>query len=105
MLSRARQWNCYGDSATASDHLPVKVVFRNPFAQPFRITSMVRSNETLALAWESVPGQSYAVEGAAQVVTSNVWTTLAENIVATNYAPVWQTNLTMPAAFLRVTHP
>jgi hypothetical protein len=32
------------DSATTSDHLPVQIVFNHPYVQPFRITSIVRSN-------------------------------------------------------------
>ncbi len=37
------------DSATASDHLPVQIVFNHPFVQPFRIPSIVRSNQSVTL--------------------------------------------------------
>ncbi len=47
-----------GDSATASDHLPVKMVFVNPYTRPFGITSISRNNQTVTVSWESVPGQS-----------------------------------------------
>jgi endonuclease/exonuclease/phosphatase family metal-dependent hydrolase len=55
------------DSATASDYLPVQIVFNHPYVQPFRITSIVRSNQSVTLTWESVPGQSYAVESTASL--------------------------------------
>jgi hypothetical protein len=63
------------DSAVASDHLPVQMIFRNPYVQPFRITSITRSNESVALQWESVPGQSYGVEASIDLEPSNVWNT------------------------------
>jgi hypothetical protein len=34
--------------------LPEQIVFNHPYVQPFRITSMVRSNQTVTLRWECV---------------------------------------------------
>ncbi len=90
------------DDVVASDHLPVHMVFRNPFVQPFRLTSIVRSNQDVALEWESVPGQSYAVECNSELVASNIWTTVAENILATNYRLTFRTNLPDAVRWFRV---
>jgi hypothetical protein len=90
------------DSATASDHLPVQIVFNHPFVQPFRITSLVPSNQAIALEWESVPGQTYTVESAASLGATNAWTVLAEDILATNYFLALQTNSTGGEIFFRV---
>jgi len=49
------------DSATASDHLPVLMAFKNPFTVPFGLTSIRWSNQNFSLTWESMPGQSYQV--------------------------------------------
>lgn len=54
-----------GDSVAASDHLPVQMTFRNPYAQPFQILRAARSNQTVTLAWKTVPGGRYRIEAAA----------------------------------------
>jgi hypothetical protein len=90
------------DSATASDHLPVQIVFNHPFVQPFHITSIVRSNQSVTLTWESVPGQSYAVESAASLGVSNGWSVMAANLLATNDVFNWSTNGALEANFFRV---
>lgn len=68
------------DSATASDHLPVMLVLRNPYDAPFRITTVTRSNATVRLEWESVFGQAYRLETSTNFT---LWTVLASNLVAT----------------------
>ena len=50
------------DNTTASDHLPVIMFFGNPYARPFRLISIARSNEAVALTWEAIPGQPYRVD-------------------------------------------
>jgi endonuclease/exonuclease/phosphatase family metal-dependent hydrolase len=70
------------DSETASDHLPVVMVFGNPFdlpLTPFEILSISVSNTTAFVSWESTPGAVYQVE---RWVPSDSWTPLASNIVA-----------------------
>ncbi|HLP78710.1 MAG TPA: immunoglobulin domain-containing protein, partial [Candidatus Paceibacterota bacterium] len=66
------------DDKTASDHLPVKMVFGNPYAKPFRV-SFSATNQSLS--WASVPGQSYRVEKSSDLIT---WTVLLDNLLATN---------------------
>src|SRR5262249_19120133 len=66
------------DDRVASDHLPVLMVFRNPFANPFRLVSVTRNDPVLTLNWEAVPGQLYAVESSSNLVN---WTTFATNLM------------------------
>ncbi len=91
------------DSATASDHLPVQIVFNHPFVQPFRITSIVCSNQSIALEWESVPGQSYMVESTASLECDKCMDRVsAEHLLATNYLLTLQTNVESGTAFFRI---
>ena len=87
------------DDSVASDHLPVLMVFNNPYTQPFQITSITRNDSLVALQWESVPGQLYQVE-----ISSNLWswTALATNLTATNFNSSFTTNASDPAKFFRV---
>jgi endonuclease/exonuclease/phosphatase family metal-dependent hydrolase len=90
------------DDLIASDHLPVKMVFKNPFTQPFGLASIVRAGQSVSLHWQSVPGQSYGVESAAVLTASNEWTVLAGNIVATNHSLAWSTNVPDVVRFFRI---
>jgi hypothetical protein len=72
------------DSATASDHLPVKMIFDNPFRHPFRIRSMSHSNLVVRLVWDSEPGQVYTVEITTNLAASAGWTAVKTNYMATN---------------------
>ena len=46
--------NLYGnDDTTASDHLPVLMVFGNPFNVPFRLLAIGVTNQIVSLQWES----------------------------------------------------
>ena len=87
------------DNTTASDHLPVIMFFGNPYARPFRLTAIARSNEAVALTWESVPGQPYRVD-----VSSNLaaWSVLASNLLATNLNFTLNANATGDPQFFRV---
>ena len=87
------------DDNTASDHLPVFMFFGNPYDTPFRLISIARSNEAVALTWESVPGQPYRVD-----VSSNLsaWSVLASNLLATNLSFTLNTNATGDPRFFRV---
>ncbi len=90
------------DSLNASDHLPVQVVFKNPFVQPFRITSIHRNNEEVTLKWESVPGQRYAVEACFEFPGPVQWFALFSNLVDTNFVMTLETNLAPLTRFFRV---
>ncbi len=78
------------DCKVASDHLPVLVVFNNPYDKPFKLLSLVRTNLAVTLRWESVPGQPYRVETSTNLVT---WRTLANNLLATGMNCTLTTNL------------
>jgi hypothetical protein len=87
------------DSATASDHLPVLMTFANPYEQPFRFTALTRSNATITLTWQAVPGQQYRVENSSNLTT---WTVLAANLTATNGNFSYRTNALDERLFFRV---
>jgi hypothetical protein len=77
------------DSSNASDHLPVLMVFNNPYDKTFQLTFFARTNPGVALKWESVPGQPYRVQISSNLTT---WSVLASNLVATNYSYTFTTN-------------
>jgi endonuclease/exonuclease/phosphatase family metal-dependent hydrolase len=87
------------DSRDASDHLPLLMVFNNPFTQPFRLISITRSNECLDLSWESVPGQVFCLEHATH---PTVWTTLADSLLATGWTCAFHTKASSNPEFFRV---
>ena len=87
------------DSVTASDHLPVLMTFNNPYDKPFQLLSITRSNLTVTLNWQSVPGQPYRVESSTNLTT---WSTLANNLVATGTTFTYATNLNDLTRFFRV---
>jgi endonuclease/exonuclease/phosphatase family metal-dependent hydrolase len=87
------------DDSTASDHLPVLMVFNNPYAKLFNITSVSRSNQTVTLTWNSVPGQLYRIEASSNLIA---WTAMASNLLATNSFFSFATNVSPPQQFLRV---
>jgi len=87
------------DSETASDHLPVLMVFNNPYAKPFKLLSVARSNQTVTLRWESVFGQPYRVESSLNLTS---WTTLATNLVATASTFTYATNLSEAGRYFRI---
>ena len=87
------------DSETASDHIPVLMVFNNPYDKPFQLLSFTRSNLTVTLNWQSVPGQPYRVETSTNLAT---WSTLANNLVATGTTSTYATNLNDAMRYFRV---
>lgn len=87
------------DTKTASDHLPVLITFANPFAQPFRVTGLARTNGAVTLQWQSVPGGLYQLEGSSNLTT---WTALATNLLTTNYTERISTNASGSAKFFRL---
>ena len=83
----------------ASDHLPVLIVFNNPFTYPFSVTSIQASNNSLSIIWESVPGQSYRVEASSTFAS---WEPVADHLLATNSILTWTSNLSGSPIFFRV---
>ena len=87
------------DDKTASDHLPVLMVFNNPYDTPFRLLSVTVSNEIISLSWESVSGRQYDVEASGGLSS---WTKLVTNLSATGTNFSWEVNATEPWQFFRV---
>ena len=92
--------NLYGnDDQTASDHLPVFMVFANPFNTPFRLLAVGATNQTVWLKWESTANRSYNVEMSSNLVA---WTMLATNIVAADTSFILTTNVPGDMKYFRV---
>jgi len=87
------------DDVTGSDHLPVFMVFANPYSKPFRLTSVTRSNAALALSWQSVLGQPYRLEASSNLTD---WTVLATSLMATGANFSFSTNTSVDSQFFRV---
>ena len=87
------------DCKVASDHLPVLMTFNNPYDKPFKLLSFTRTNLTVTLNWQSVPGQPYRVESSTNLTT---WSMLANNLVATGVNFTYATNLSDATRFFRV---
>jgi endonuclease/exonuclease/phosphatase family metal-dependent hydrolase len=88
-----------GDSAQASDHLPVLMTFANPYDVPFRILSVSASNALATLTWESVTGQGFVLEGAVQ---PGDWSVVASNLTATGTTLQHSLSITSGHQLLRV---
>ncbi len=87
------------DGRVASDHLPVLMVFNNPYDQPFKLLSIGRSNASVTLKWESVPGQPYRVDFSTNLAA---WSVLASNLTATSNTYSFSTNLNDATRHFRV---
>lgn len=87
------------DDKIASDHLPVFMVFANPFDVPFRLLSLSVTNQAVSLTWESMSNRAYAVEASSNL---NSWVPLADHLTATGASFIFRTNSPAPAKFFRV---
>ncbi len=87
------------DSATASDHLPVMMTFRNPYNVPLSIRSLTVSNPIATLRWTAVPGERYRVESSARV---DFWPTASTNIVAAQTEVAFSASATNNQQFFRL---
>jgi len=87
------------DDKTASDHLPVFMVFGNPFAPAFHLLSIGVTPPTVSLKWESVSNCAYSVETSSNLTA---WTPWAVNLVATDDNFTFTTNLPGDVKFFRV---
>jgi len=65
------------DDQTASDHLPVLMVFNNPYGSRIQIRSITLTNQMVTLTWDFAPGRQYSIEGSGDLTA---WTTLATNL-------------------------
>jgi endonuclease/exonuclease/phosphatase family metal-dependent hydrolase len=87
------------DDKTASDHLPVLMVFGNPFDAPFRLLSVGITNSLVSLMWESQSNRSYNIEASSNLMT---WTPLAGDLIATGNHCTFQTNISDVPQFFRI---
>ena len=87
------------DDRTASDHLPVQMIFANPYNKPFRLTLVEQADKVLTLGWEANAGQSYRIEGSTDLST---WTILADNVAATGPSSTMAISMDFPSNFFRV---
>jgi endonuclease/exonuclease/phosphatase family metal-dependent hydrolase len=92
--------NLYGnDDTTASDHLPVLMVFGNPFNVPFRLLAIGVTDQIVSLQWESAGNRQYNVETSSNLTA---WTPLATNLTATGDNFTFSTNAPDDMKFFRV---
>jgi len=90
------------DDKIASDHLPVLMVFNNPFDTPFRLLSIARTNQSLTLQWESQNNRSFDIEASPDLVA---WTPFVTNLATTNGNSPFNfttNNVTDPVKFFRI---
>jgi endonuclease/exonuclease/phosphatase family metal-dependent hydrolase len=87
------------DDQIASDHLPVFMVFNNPYDVPFALTAINMSNQLVTLTWQTVMGRQYQVEGSADLMA---WTKLSAALTASGTNFIWSTGATNPVQFYRV---
>jgi len=87
------------DDMVASDHLPVFMVFGNPYDKAFRFTSISQDGAKLSVTWESVPGQTYRLEASPNLAD---WTVFVNDLVATGSVVTLNTNSSEDVKFLRV---
>jgi len=87
------------DSRTASDHLPVLVVFHNPYDTRFGFTAIALSNQLVRLNWQTTTGRQYRVEGSPDFIS---WSSLSTNLTATSSNLSWTLSRSGNQQFLRV---
>ena len=87
------------DDSVASDHLPVLMVFSNPYNTPFRLLSINASNQVVTLIWESANGRQYRVDASPDLAA---WTMLATNLKATGTNFTFSTNVADAIQFFRI---
>jgi len=87
------------DDRTASDHLPVLMVFANPFNAPFALTSINVTNDLISLSWETTAGRQYDLERSSDLQS---WTKLATHLDATATNLGFSTNVAQTMQFFRV---
>ncbi len=90
------------DDVTSSDHLPVFMVFTNPYTKPIRVLSLTVTNTTATFQWTSVFGGTYRIETSTNMTA---WATLITNLTATSNTFTFTTNLNGNPRFFRIRAP
>ncbi len=87
------------DDKTASDHLPVLLVFQHPDEHLFKISLVQASNQWVTLQWPSAVGRRYSVEGSTNLIS---WNSLADGLTATSLDFSWNVRMDRPPRFFRI---
>lgn len=87
------------DDRTASDHLPLLMVFANPYDAPFHITQFQVDGDFLTLRWEAVPGRTYAVERSPDLLD---WQPAATGLLTGSATGIWVTTRPEQPRYYRV---
>lgn len=99
-LMTPRPFNLYSnDDKIASDHLPIFMVFANPFQTSFRLLSFELTNQIVTLIWESQSNHLYNIEVSSNLVQ---WMPLVVNLSATGPQTAFSTNMTSTPRFYRI---
>lgn len=85
------------DSASASDHLPVQLIFNYP-DPPLR-TTLQLTGQNLTLTWPALVGRRFNIESSPDLAA---WSVTVSNIVATSNHFAWITSPTHSSRFYRV---
>jgi endonuclease/exonuclease/phosphatase family metal-dependent hydrolase len=91
--------NLYSDDDNASDHLPVFVVFANPYNTPFHLLCIGVTNQLVSLKWESTSNRQYHLEASSNLTA---WTPWVTNLTATGADFIFATNVPGEMKFFRV---
>ncbi len=87
------------DCKVASDHLPVLMVFNNPYEGAFNVTAMDLLGQQLTLSWQSSTGRHYTVEASSDLAA---WNPLVSGIIANSKNVTVTTNIVGAQQFFRV---
>ncbi len=94
------------DTRIASDHLPVLMVFNNPYAtsQPYtnpvyKILSFSVNNQSGTFKWESLATRSYTIERSTDFTN---WSIFRSNLVASSTNFTFTTNVPFGSNFFRI---
>lgn len=87
------------DDKTASDHLPVFMVFGNPSVPVFHLLSVGVSPPAISLKWESVSNCTYSIETSSNLTS---WAPWVIGLVATGDTFSFATNMPGDLKFFRI---
>ena len=85
------------DDVTASDHLPVQMIFNYPDPQ-LKVT-LTHSNQTLLLNWPALVGRTFNIESSTDLTA---WSLAASNLLSQSNVMVWAASASDGVRFYRV---
>ena len=88
-----------GDSATASDHLPIEMIIGNPYDAPYIIRALTISDQIATIHWQTVLGGRYRLEASSDLAT---WTAVASNLVGQGGELTVQVDVSAARQFFRI---